>query len=76
MVTYRFKFRTEAGNMPMTYRQVTSALIANRVEKSNLIEKVYAPIYTELDNFFRIRRFEKKQHHQLARARARLSTPY
>ena len=64
MANNRFQFRTEAGNMPMTYRQVTTALIANRAEKSNLIEKVYAPIFTELDNFFRIIRFEKKQHHQ------------
>lgn len=58
MGVQKFLSRTEAGNMPMTYRQVSTAFLANRAEKSELINHVYAWLYKELDDFISRPKYE------------------
>lgn len=53
MANRKFLFRTESGNEQMTYRQVSTAFISNRVEKKELAEHVYGPIYMDLDDILR-----------------------
>jgi len=48
MAKSKFNFRTESGSQSMTYRQISTAFIANRAEKSELVKNVYGPIYTEI----------------------------